>query len=345
MFGKQTVGLALTLCIAIAGVAVSAAADANRDLVVRIVVTQRPPNLYQPWTKSAAHEVSGSGFVIEGQRILTNSHVIQHASQIYVQPHQSADKIPATVVAASPDIDLAILSLEETSFFDSRPPIPMAEELPEVRSTVNVYGYPVGGEQLSVTEGIISRVDYAPYYFGTGGLRLQIDAALNPGNSGGPALADGRLVGVAFSGLKKADNIGYLIPVEEVRYFLHDVADGVCDGKPQFRGQFQTVENAAIRAKLGLAGGQGGVMVTRPYDAEGSQPLKEGDVITHIADTPLDNASRVRVSADLQLPFQYLASKVAKEGKVPVTLKRGDQTLSVEVPVSNYERHLVPYLR
>lgn len=345
MTGNRAIHAALSLSIALSGAAAVAAADANRDLVVRIAVTQRPPNLYQPWTKAAAKEVSGSGFVIEGRRILTNSHVIQHASQIYVQPHQSAEKIPANVIAADPEIDLAILSLEDASFFESRPPIQMAEELPEVKSTVNVYGYPVGGEQLSVTEGIVSRIDYAPYYFGTGGLRLQIDAALNPGNSGGPALAEGRLVGVAFSGLKTADNIGYLIPVEEVRSFLNDIADGVCDGKPQLRGQFQTVENEAIRAKLGLAGGQGGVMVDRTDGTDESHTLQEGDVITHIAGTPLDNASRVRVSGDLQLPFQYLVPKVAKNGKLSVTLKRGDQTLAAEVPVSSHEKYLVPYLR
>ncbi|MGH7139184.1 MAG: S1C family serine protease, partial [Pirellulales bacterium] len=320
MTAPRAIGSMLLFVIALGGARGAMAADATRDQVVRIVVTQRPPNLYQPWTKAAAHEVSGSGFVIEGRRILTNSHVIQHASQIYVQPHQSADKIPATVIAASPDIDLAILELEDGSFFDTRPAIPMADGLPEVKSTVNVYGYPVGGEQLSVTEGIVSRVDYAAYYFGTGGLRVQIDAALNPGNSGGPALAGGRLVGVAFSGLQKAENIGYLIPVDEVQYFLNDAADGVCQGKPQLRDQYQTVENAALRARLGLASGQGGVMVTRPHEPAESYPLKEGDVITHVSGTPLDNASRVQVAGDLQLPFQYLVPKAAKDGKLPVTL-------------------------
>lgn len=321
------------------------AADAARELVVRIIVTQRAPNLYQPWNKAPAQEVSGSGFVIEGRRILTNSHVIQYASQIYVQPHQSADKIPATVIAANPDIDLAILSLEDTSFFDDRPALPLAEGLPEVKSTVNVYGYPVGGEQLSVTEGIVSRVDYAAYYYGVGGLRVQIDAALNAGNSGGPALADGRVVGVAFSGLQEAENIGYLIPAEEVQFFLDDAADGVCDGKPQLHDQFQTVESAALRAKLGLPAGSGGVMVTRPHQDDASYPLRVGDVITHVAGTPLDSASRVQIDEDLKLPFQYLVPKVAKDGKLPVSVLRDGQSFSVELPVRSHADLLVPYLR
>lgn len=327
-----------------AAIADAAAADPIRDLVVRIVVDQRPPNFFQPWTKAPSKEVTGSGFVIEGRRILTNAHVVQYAGQIYVQPHQSDEKLPANIVAASPDIDLAILSLENESFFENRPAVAMAEGLPQVKSTVNVYGYPVGGEQISVTEGIVSRVDYSPYYFGTAGLRVQIDAALNPGNSGGPALADGRLVGVAFSLLQKAENISYLIPVEEVHAFLADVADGNYDGKPQLQGQYQTVENAALRARLGLTTGMGGVMVTRAPDAAAASPLREGDVITHIADNALDSASRVQVDGDLKLPFQYLVPKSAKDGKLAVTVWRDAQSVSIEVPVSSHQELLIPYL-
>jgi S1-C subfamily serine protease len=343
---NQQLGWLIFLGLAVvAGTDRGRAADSVRDRVVRVIVTQRPPNFFQPWSKAPAQEVSGSGFVIEGRRILTNSHVVQYASQIYVQPHQSANKISAKVVAASPDVDLAILSLEDDSFFANRPAIPLAEGIPQVKSTVNVYGYPVGGEQMSVTEGIVSRVDYAAFNYGTAGLRVQIDAALNPGNSGGPALTEGRLVGVAFSGLVKAENIGYLIPVEEVQLFLADVADGVYDGKPRLRDQFQTVENGAIRAKLGLREELGGVMVARAHDSSPSYPLREDDVITHIAGTALDSASRIEVDGDLKLPFQYLVPKVAKDGELPVTVWRNRESMSLQVPVDRHEDHLIPPLR
>lgn len=105
----RRVGSVMLFVIAAASGDGAAAADPVRDLVARIIVNQRPPNFLQPWTKAASQEVSGSGFVIEGRRILTNAHVVQYASQIYVQPHQSADKLSAKVIAASPDIDLAIL--------------------------------------------------------------------------------------------------------------------------------------------------------------------------------------------------------------------------------------------
>lgn len=321
------------------------AADAIRDSVVKIAVTQRPPNFLQPWTKSASQEASGTGFVIAGKRILTNAHVVQYASQIYVQPHQTADKLPATVLAISRAIDLAVLELtDDDAFFESRPPLELAVGLPKIKGTVNVYGFPLGGEQMSVTEGIISRIDYAPYYYRTAGLRVQIDAALNPGNSGGPAISEGRVVGVAFSGIKTAENIGYLIPVEEINAFLADAADGVYEGKPRFREETQTMENEAIREQLGLAKNVGGAMVTAPQQDSDAYPLKRGDVILKIGEQPLDNASRVQVEGDLQLPFHYLVPKVAREGKARLSILRDGATFDVDVPVTAQDRLVIPYL-
>ncbi len=224
--------------------------DAIRPSVVKIHTTQRLPDFFRPWTKSQPREISGTGFVIDGKRILTNAHVVGYPSQIYVQPNQSAEKFLAKVVAIATTIDLAILSVEDDSFFNDRPALTLDEGLPRVKAPVNVYGFPVGGDQMSVTEGISSRVEYTGYYFGVSALRIQIDAALNPGNSGGPAISDGRVIGVAFSGLTTADNIGYLIPAEEVRTFLADVADGHYDGKQQLWEEFQTTENDALRSWL-----------------------------------------------------------------------------------------------
>ena len=66
------------------------ARDAIRDLVVKIHASQQGPDLLRPWTKSSPRQVKGSGVVIDGKRILTNAHVVKYASQIYVQPNQSA---------------------------------------------------------------------------------------------------------------------------------------------------------------------------------------------------------------------------------------------------------------
>ena len=61
---------------------------------------------------------------------------------------------------------------------------------------MNVYGYPIGGKEQSVTEGIVSRIEYSRMYYDVYGLRIQIDAALNAGNSGGPAISNKKIVGL-----------------------------------------------------------------------------------------------------------------------------------------------------
>ena len=94
-----------------------------RESVVKISATMRYPDLTHPWTKHSPQEASGTGVVIEGKRILTNAHVVLYASQLFVESYQSSDKLPATVEAVSPGIDLAILRLEDESFFDKRPPV------------------------------------------------------------------------------------------------------------------------------------------------------------------------------------------------------------------------------
>lgn len=322
------------------------AEDGVRDSVVRISVTQRAPNLWQPWTKNQPSESSGSGFVIEGRRILTNAHVVSYASQVYVQPNQSAEKLPAKIAFYAPAIDLAVLTLDDESFFEGRKAIPWSKTLPPVRSTVNVYGYPLGGEQMSVTEGIVSRVEYAQYYeLRTLGLRLQIDAALNPGNSGGPAVSNGQLIGVAFSSMSSAENVGYLIPVEEIEVFLEDVADGKYDGKPSIFDWTQTVENEALRAKLGLSKGVGGVMITSLEQNSDSYPLRVEDVIVAVGDHKIDGDGQTQVTTDLRLPFLYWVPKLTRKGKVPLTIVRSGKEIKLSVPVKTEAALVMPHLK
>ena len=332
------------VCLALMPAKSWAEQDAIRPSVVKIHNTQRLPDFFHPWTKAAPRDISGTGFVIDGKRIVTNSHVVAYASQIYVQPYQSAEKIPAKVVAISIPMDLAILSVEDEAFFADRPALVLDENLPRIKASVNVYGYPLGGTQISVTEGIASRVEYAGYYFGAGGLRIQIDAALNPGNSGGPAISAGKVIGVAFSGLTKAENIGYLIPVDEVRTFLDDVQDGTYDGKPRMWDEFQTTDNDALRAWLKMPKDLGGCMITKPSSTDEAWPLKACDVITHVGPHALDHSGNVRLGDDLQVMFPYFVPKLAHDGVAPFTLLRGGESMQVNVPLPPKQPRVIPYL-
>jgi S1-C subfamily serine protease len=316
-----------------------------RDSVVKITVTMRGPELTKPWTKHSPSEASGTGVVIEGKRILTNAHVVSYASQIFVEGNQSSEKLPAQVVAVSPGIDLAVLKLEDESFFDKRTPMPRTTTLPEVKETVLAYGFPQGGSTLSITKGIVSRIEFTGYNEGVSGVRVQVDAAINPGNSGGPALIDGKMIGVVFSKMVRAENTGYIIPSEEVDLFLKDVADGHYDGKPAWHEPLQTLENDALRTFLHLDKKTQGMVVHSPNPADPKDPLKPFDLITKIGDQEIDNTGMVKINDRLRLKFQYLIQKLAKDNKVPLTVIRQGKTMKIDLPVKPHYPALIEPLK
>jgi S1-C subfamily serine protease len=309
--------------------------------VVKVFSTLRRPDPYKPWTKEAADEVTGSGVIIEGKRILTNAHVVLYASQIQVQAHQAGDKVSASVVAIAPGIDLALLKLDDEKLFASHPALPRAAGVPDVKDAVMAYGYPAGGSNLSITKGIVSRIEFATYNRPVSGMRIQIDAAINHGNSGGPAVVGDKMIGLAFSTLGGTQNIGYIIPNEEIELFLKDVADGKYDGKPAMFDDLQTLENPALRAFLKLPADVKGIVVQTPYTRSGASPLKTWDVITKIGDAAIDDQGMVQIGA-LRIRFQYLVQRLAKGGKVPLTIVRAGKPMPVQLPVSSDFPLLIP---
>ena len=326
-----------------------AAADAGKassveNSVVKVFTTMRHPDVYRPWNKQAPSDATGSGVVIEGKRILTNAHVVLYSSQVLIQANQAGDKIPATVETVAPGIDLAVLKLDDESFFDTHAPLPRASTLPDIKDPVLVYGYPTGGTSLSITKGIVSRIEFTSYNYPMSGLRIQIDAAINPGNSGGPAVAGNNMIGLAFSHLGGAENIGYIIPCEEIELFLKDIASGHYHGKPVFFDELQTLENPALRAFLNLAKTDQGIVVHRVDNDDPAYPLREWDVITKIGDTDIDDQGMVHQGDNLRLRFQYLIQKVARNGTVPLTVIRAGKRLQFEVPVPFERTLLIPSL-
>jgi S1-C subfamily serine protease len=315
------------------------------DSVVKVFSTIRQPDTSKPWTKQSPQEATGTGVIIEGRRILTNAHVVLYASQVQVQANQAGDKLSATVEAVAPGIDLAVLKLDDDAFFDAHPPLKRANVLPEVKDAVMAYGFPTGGTSLSITKGIVSRIEFTGYNYPVSGLRIQIDAAINPGNSGGPAVAGDKMIGLAFSTLSGAQNIGYIIPNEEIELFLMDIKDGSYHGKPAMHDELQTLENPSLRAFLKLGKSVQGIVVHEPFVTSPPNPLKEWDVITRIGDTPVDDQGMVKVGANLRVRFQYLVQKMAKRGMVPLTVVRGGKELAVQMPVAGGRPMLIPDLQ
>ena len=166
-----------------------------------------------------------------------------------------------------------------------------------------------------MTQGIVSRIECTTIYYLTSGLRIQIDAALNPGNSGGPAVIDGKVVGLVHSKLSHGENIGYLIAAEEIRMFLRRHPERRLSRKTAALG---LPSGDGERGPAGQAGpGQGDRRDgCRPFSSAADYPLKKWDVITRIGGQPLDNQGNVKIKDDLRVSYQYLVPKLAKQGRL-----------------------------
>jgi S1-C subfamily serine protease len=304
-----------------------------RKSVVKIHASVRQLDPFRPWSRGTSSDATGSGVVIAGKRILTNAHMVNNANQVYVQPDKSSEKLTASVAALAPGIDLALLKLDDESFFDAHPPLPTNPRIPDLKQTVFAFGFPTGGSELSITRGIVSRVEYVEYYLRTAGLRIQVDAAVNPGNSGGPAVVDGQLIGVVFSRLPSADNIGYIIPMEEIDLFLKDIQDGRYDGKPVLDIDIQKLESDTLRTRFQLDKKTTGILVRKVHDHDLAQQLRAGDVITRIGDQAIDNAGMVHVEGDRLIKFDYLVQRMTRDGRLPLAIVRDGRAVQLEIPV------------
>ena len=160
-----------------------------------------------------AGEAEGAGFVIntDGYAI-TNAHVISHGGQVEVR---LADKrvIAAKIIKRDDARDLAILKLDATNI----PNVQFAStKTLKPGSEVAAVGAPLGLEH-SVTKGVVSSLERTI----EGKAFIQIDAALNPGNSGGPLVNEkGQVVGVNTKVASQAQNVGFAIPSDDVLTFL-----------------------------------------------------------------------------------------------------------------------------
>jgi S1-C subfamily serine protease len=270
--------------------------------VVRIEATSQSSNYRMPWTPGQIGSGVGSGFVIPGNRIMTNAHVVSNARFLTVSKQGDPKPYPARVEHIAHDCDLAILTVNDSSFFEGMRPLALGG-IPQIESTVSAYGYPIGGDRLSVTRGVVSRIDFQPYsHSGADShLAIQIDAAINPGNSGGPVLQEGKVVGVAFQGFRGdvAQNVGYMIPTPVIRRFLEDVRDGQYDHYMDLSLTYFPLFNPAARSALGLKNPDGGVLVGTVFGGgtvDGT--LQRGDVLLSIDGFPIASDGSVELDAE-----------------------------------------------
>ncbi|HQQ74082.1 MAG TPA: hypothetical protein PK031_02930, partial [Pseudomonadales bacterium] len=166
-------------------------------------------------------------------------------------------------------------------------------------------------------------------------LVCQIDAAINPGASGGPAIVNGRLAGLNFQGIAGADNIGYIIPTPVVESFLKDIEDGKVNGVPEIAVLTQPTENPQLRQRYGIDESVGGMLVTGLSGVETEKGLlKVGDVIVAMDGQLVGNDGTVRFATADRIDSNILIARRQVGEQLPLTIIRNGKKIDINYPLS-----------
>ena len=304
--------------------------------IVKVEVVSRNPNYETPWQGGSFGRGTGTGFLVAPGQFMTNAHVVANAAKVDISLFADARRIPARVKFVAHDADLALLEIDDLSAFEGVPCLEFSEEMPQLEDTVRAIGYPIGGNRLSVTRGIVSRVDTIAYAHprNIAHLALQVDAAINPGNSGGPVLKGNKVIGVAFQGLLQANSTGYVIPMPVIRHFLKDIQDGRYDGYVEIGARFMPMENKALRRHYGLTDNALGCMVSDVVKGSACDgPLKVGDVVMAVNGLPVDASAMIELEG-VRVRLEELAERSFAGDKVHFTLLRDGDVTEAEVTLA-----------
>jgi S1-C subfamily serine protease len=306
--------------------------------LVRITATEVEPDYRAPWNSGGIQRGIGAGFVIEGNRIMTNAHVVSNSRYLTVERDGDPNKYPATVLFVAHDCDLALLKVASADFFKNMIPLSFGG-IPELESVVSAYGYPLGGERMSVTTGIVSRIDFQLYTHSSidQHLAIQISAQINPGNSGGPVMQNAKVVGVAFQGYSGdvAQGVAYMIPTPVIRRFLEDIKDGHYDKYVDLGLTPIKLQNPAQRHFLGLKDDDRGVLVGTVIAAGPSaKSLQSGDVLLAIDDHPIASDGTVELEGE-RVDMPEVVERKFKDDVVKLDIWRDKKPLTVRIELGS----------
>ena len=324
-----------SLLVLINPVEAKTSSELIQNSIVKIYATQNLPNYVTPWQRQGIRTVIGSGVIIDGHRILTNAHVVSDQTLLEVQRQGYGNTYTADVEYVCHSCDLAILKVEDTSFFKNTKALQL-DGLPALQSRVNVYGFPTGGETISITEGIVSRIEVDYYVHSSDRyLLVQVDAAINPGNSGGPVISNGKIVGIAMQSPENAENIGYIVPTPIIQHFLDDIKDGHFDGFPELDLYVQQLENTDLRRSLSLPDDVGGLLITGVSESGPvSKLLQPGDVLCEINGYPIDRDGQITLKEGIRVESSHMEYLKQVGEKLNVKILRDKHKLSLDIPLT-----------
>ena len=292
------------------------------------------PDYRAPWNSGSIGRGVGAGFVIDGHRILTNAHVVSNSRYLTVEREGDPNKYPATVQFVAHDCDLALLQVAAPNFWKNMKPLSLGG-IPALESTVSAYGYPIGGERMSVTTGIVSRIDFNLYTHSAidSHLAIQISAQINPGNSGGPVMQGGKVVGVAFQGYSGdiAQGVAYMIPTPVIRGFSRISRMVTTIATSISASPIRSCKIRRSATSSGLKDDDRGVLVGTVIDAGPcGKLLQTGDVLLSIDGHPIASDAFVEYEGErVQMP--EVVERKFKGDTVKLDLLRNKQPMTVDI--------------
>ncbi len=309
--------------------------DETKQAIVKIYTTAKIPNYQEPWS-SSMRSSTGSGSIIEGGYILTNAHVVANQAFIEVQRYGERKRYIAEVYAVSHQADLALLVVKKKQFFEGVKPLTFGS-LPNVEQKIVVYGYPMGGSTLSATIGVVSRVEHHTYvHSGESFLAVQVDAAVNPGNSGGPALSDGKIVGVVMQVINKSQNIGYLVPINMVKHFIEDMKDGRYDGFADLGLLTQKLLNPTMRRYYKIDENSSGKLIDKvAVQSALYGVVKSGDILSSVDGHKIQNDGTVEFRNHEYTHYQYFVDAYQMGDTIKIGIIRDGKSKEIETRLNS----------
>lgn len=321
--------------------------------VVKFFVTKAARSYLMPWVVHRETNVTGTGFVIDGRLLMTNAHVIEDAMVVEVKKHDLPKKFRARVVCIGHDVDLALVRVDDERFWcHPNPLLPVTfsdAAFAELYSEVRAVGFPTGGSTICVSKGVVSRVDAQIYVHSRskgvahdtlnspGRLPIiQIDAAINPGNSGGPTFdITNNVIGVASSGLPKAQNVGYIIPTKIAMVFLNEyLSKGAWSGICETGLETMPLENDAMREYLHMEQRTGVRVVSVAPLGPAEGKIKPGDILVEVDGLAVSNEHTVPVQLGEQkvdLDYGVLISQKPKGEVTQIKVLRNGEDIEHKI--------------
>ena len=317
--------------------------------VFQVFTIRAERNYHSPWIQNDFNQVSGSAFLLnyQGQSfIITNAHVIENAHLVRLRKVNNDQQVTAQVKAISYSRDLALLELSDSSFLEGIDALDLVQQV-DIGETVYSYGFDIGGSKINMTKGVLSRKDFVSYVVsGYKNLTYQIDAAINPGKSGGPALYGNQVIGVNFQGIQgDADNVGYIIPSSVIVDFLDEFIENQQSAEiPAIGIQFSPLQNQQLRRINQLESNETGILITALSQAETNKNLFQlGDVILSINGHAIGNEGNIAFSDD-NIHWQSIITNKHIGDSVKVTIKRQGKTDQIDYPLTHThtDHYVVP---